>query len=68
MGDWEIEVEYQVDTIGIYGLDFDGTDFILTPKHTACLAGEACSVPDVKGNDLENKVEGNSCAPGSGCC
>jgi len=31
----EIEVEYQSDTIGKYGLDFDGSNFQLTSKTTA---------------------------------
>lgn len=68
IGDGEIEVEYQGDTIGIYGLEFNGTDFILTSKKTACLATEACGVPKQKVNLSEIKVESNSCTPGSGCC
>ena len=35
MEDLEIEVEYQVNTIGKYELDFNGTNFILTAKQTA---------------------------------
>lgn len=60
LNDLEIEVEYQGDTIGKYGLDFDGKNFLLTSTNTACLAQEACGVPKVK-------VE-TSCAPNSGCC
>ena len=33
-----IKVEYQQATIGKFGLAFDGTEFQLTPKQTACLA------------------------------
>src|ERR1700733_5457385 len=40
--DLDIEVEYQSDTIGKYGLFFNGTDFELMPKQTACLASESC--------------------------
>lgn len=43
--DGEIEVEYQSDTIGKYALDFDGKNFILKNKTTACLANEACGLP-----------------------
>lgn len=68
IGDGEIEVEYQGDTIGKYGLDFNGTDFILTSKQTACLAKEACGVPGQKVNLSEMKAESSSCTPGSGCC
>ncbi len=32
IGDLEIEVEYQTDTIGKYGLDFNGKDLILVPN------------------------------------
>jgi hypothetical protein len=45
MQDTEIEVEYQSETIGKYGLEFNGRDFILTAMKTACLAKEACGVP-----------------------
>jgi hypothetical protein len=37
IGDLEVEVEYQSDTIGKYGLGFDGTNFQLLSKKTACL-------------------------------
>ena len=29
-----------------FGLEFDGVDFVLTPKQTDCLAKEACGRPD----------------------
>src|SRR5476649_2279277 len=35
--DAEIEVEYQSDTIGKYGVEFNGKNFILTNKQTNCL-------------------------------
>ncbi len=67
--DLDIEVEYQGDTIGKYGLDFDGTSFLLTPMHTDCLAKEMCGIPGVKQrvrlSDLKPKA---TCEPGSGCC
>jgi DNA-directed RNA polymerase subunit L len=35
--DYEIEVEYQAETIGKYDLSFNGKDFTLLNKLTACL-------------------------------
>lgn len=68
--DKEIEVEYQGETIGKYDLDFNGEDFILVNKQTACLAEEACGIPQekLKTNRSKNSVETNSCAPGGSCC
>lgn len=67
--DHEIEVEYQGATIGKYGLDFDGTNFLLTTKATDCLAREECGVPEFKGQlQVVSADSNNSCAPGSGCC
>jgi len=60
--DLEIEVEYQGITIQKFGLDLKGNNFLLTQKETACLAQEACGVPEAKAEVA------NSCAPGSGCC
>ncbi|HAZ25722.1 MAG TPA: hypothetical protein DCY95_14960, partial [Algoriphagus sp.] len=40
--DWEIEVEYQGETIGKYGLDYNGKSFLLTTKMTDCLAKSEC--------------------------
>ena len=71
IGDLEIEVEYQSDTISKYGLHFNGKDFQLVPKHTACLASESCGVSEVKNKikSLQLAVVGeNCCAPGGGCC
>ena len=36
--DFDIEVEYQSETIGKYDLEFNGKTFILKNKTTACLA------------------------------
>jgi hypothetical protein len=69
--DAEIEVEYQSDTIGKYGLEFNGQDFLLTLKHTNCLASDSCGVPaeklKVKLADLKNAAK-SCCTPGGGCC
>jgi len=64
--DLAIEVEYQQATIGKFGLAFDGTDFLLTPKQTACLAPNACGVPAFSLALPQLPVA--SCTPGGGCC
>lgn len=61
--DYEIEVEYQQSTIGKFGLNFDGKDFILTNKHTACLAQDACGI-----SDQTQEKENSCCSPAGGCC
>lgn len=69
--DGEIEVEYQSDTIGKYGLDFNGKNFILKNKTTACLAQDACGIPSEKQKKNLAELSPNSsscCTPGSGCC
>ena len=67
--DHEVEVEYQGETIGKFGIDFDGTNFLLTTKQTDCLAKDACGIPaekpKVKLADLNNA---SACTPGGGCC
>ncbi|TVT43027.1 hypothetical protein FNT36_02745 [Hymenobacter setariae] len=62
-----IEVEYQQDTIGKFGLAFDGTDFLLTPKQTACLAQDACGIPS-NGQFALPQLQVACCTPGGGCC
>jgi hypothetical protein len=69
--DLEIEVEYQGETIGKYGLDFNGLNFVLTSKQTACLAMDACGVlpTKVKLNLSELQTTATACCtPGGGCC
>ena len=65
MEDLEVEVEYQGDTIGKYDIDFNGENFVLTAKQTACLAQDKCGVPADK---LKVTQTANSCTPGGGCC
>jgi hypothetical protein len=63
----EIEVEYQQESITKYGLDYNGTHFVLTSKQTACLASDACGIPSDK--LPASKTSGAvSCIPGGGCC
>jgi hypothetical protein len=68
--DTEIEVEYQGETIGKYDLSFNGKNFVLNNKTTACLAQEACGIPNEKQkkNLSEFSVNPSSCNPASGCC
>ncbi len=69
--DAEIEVEYQGATIGKYDLDFNGQQFILKNKTTACLALDACGIPVEKQqiNLAELQKSGSTaCTPGGGCC
>jgi hypothetical protein len=66
--DLDIEVEYQQATIGKFGLAFDGTDFVLTPKQTACLAQDACGIPNAQSFALPQLQTAGGCTPGGGCC
>lgn len=70
----EIEVEYQAGTIGKFGIETKGENFVLTNKLTNCLAPDKCGIPSTKPKmklqDLSAKKEEASscCSPSSGCC
>lgn len=65
----EIEVEYQADTIGKFGLAFNGINFVLTSKQTDCLAKDNCGIPEEKPRiKISNISNDTSCSPNSGCC
>ena len=68
--DLDIEVEYQTDTVGKYGLDFSGENFLLTAKQTDCLAKDNCGVPQDKQKLqlAELETSKSCCTPGGGCC
>jgi hypothetical protein len=67
--DFEIEVEYQSGTIGKYDLEFNGKNFVLKNKMTACLAQDACGIPAPKQKINLSDANANSCCtPESGCC
>ena len=72
LGDLEIEVEYQGETISKYGLAFNGTHFQLIAKQTACLASDACGIPPEKQKlqlmNLTPLSAPSTCTPGGGCC
>lgn len=69
--DAEIEVEYQSDTIGKYGVEFNSEKFLLTSLHTNCLASDKCGIPQeklkVSLKDLQTQSK-SCCTPGGGCC
>jgi hypothetical protein len=69
--DLEIEVEYQTDTIGKYGLSMDNNAFLLVAKETDCLAKTKCNIPISKPKfqfaELGMATQ-NVCTPGGGCC
>lgn len=68
--DFEIEVEYQERTIGKYDLDFNGKDFVLLNKQTACLAQDQCGIPAEKQKVKLSAMtlKPNHCTPGGSCC
>ncbi|MEP7093493.1 MAG: DUF6428 family protein [Flavobacterium sp.] len=69
--DFEIEVEYQDTTIGKYDLGFNGKDFLLLNKQTACLAQDQCGIPADKTKLSLTQLHTNStnsCTPGGSCC
>lgn len=67
IGNYDVEVEYQTDTIGKYNLHYNGKDFLLTPKQTACLASDACRVESYQQiQEISNTKA--CCTPGSDCC
>lgn len=84
MEDLEIEVEYETEiedvqtpknqtkrlqTIGKYDLDFNGKNFVLISKQTACLASDSCGIPKEKLKvSLAELSNQNTCKPGGGCC
>ena len=67
--DGEIEVEYQRDTIGKFDLAFTGKTFVLLSKQTACLASDACGIPQEKPKKKLSDLQSSPvCTPNSGCC
>jgi hypothetical protein len=67
--DEEIEVEYQGETIGKYGMEYNGNNFLLVSKTTDCLAKDKCGIPESKLKvSLSTLSSKNTCEPGSGCC
>ena len=61
----EVEIEYQMDTIGKFGLEFENGRFVLTPTYTDCLAKQRCELPAVQ---VLAEDPAGCCAPGVGYC
>jgi hypothetical protein len=62
---------FQSETIGKYNLEFDGKNFILTLKQTACLAQDKSGVPPQKQKVRLSSLavaDESCCTPGGGCC
>lgn len=67
--DLDIEVEYQAETIGKYGLSVEGSNFVFIPKYTDCLAQDSCGIPAEKLNKpIAELKTAACCTPGGGCC
>ncbi|TGD59528.1 DUF6428 family protein [Flavobacterium humi] len=66
--DNEIEVEFQGETIGKYNLGFNGKNFVLQNKKTACLASDNCGSSPKANIGSNQPSNASSCAPNSGCC
>ena len=67
--DFEIEVEYQDTTIGKYDLEFNGENFELVNKQTACLAQDQCGIPSKKQEQTgSGKNNEPCCSPDGNCC
>jgi hypothetical protein len=69
--DLDMEIEYQSDTIGKYGLELTGGQLLLTTTHTNCLDKDHCGIPTekLKANLSELVTAGESCCtPGGTCC
>lgn len=68
LADLAIEVEYQAETIGKFGLEFDGKNFLLSSKQTDCLAKEKCGIPEEKTQVALASVNTEACCPPNGNC
>ena len=67
--DLEIEVEYQGETIGKFGLGFENYQFLLLAKNTTCLANDSCGIPVEKVKRNLNELTPQSCCgEKEGCC
>ena len=68
--DLDIEIEYQQETVGKFGLEFQDNQFVLTNTMTDCLAKDNCGIPEkvkVSLNQLQ-ETAASCCEPNSNCC
>ncbi len=70
IGNLELEVEYQGNTIQKFGLQSKANKLVLTTTLTDCLAKDKCGVPEVKTkvNLKDLPMSSNACTPGGNCC
>jgi len=69
--DFEVEVEYQSDTIGKYHLGFENGVFFLETTLTDCLARNKCGIeekPKKKVSLSDVGKQSACCDPSTGCC
>lgn len=70
---WDLQIEYQSETKGIYDLEFDGQNFLLLPTETDCLAKDKCGTESPAQKRKQSLVELGAkeeacCSPDSNCC
>jgi len=68
LGDLEMEVEYQGDTIEKYGLKATEGGFEMIALQTDCLAKDGCGIEKPKAKLAELKKNQTLCQPNSNCC
>jgi hypothetical protein len=67
--DLDIEIEYQQETIGKFGVAFQNNQFVLTNTKTDCLAKDNCGITEkVKSTVSELVGKSSCCDPNSNCC
>jgi hypothetical protein len=65
LGNLEIEIEFQAETIGKYGLELSEGKFLLSCTQTDCLAKDKCGIRE-QSETTQNTS--SCCDPSSGCC
>ena len=66
--DPEVELEYQQETIGRFGLELKNDALQMTALQTDCLAKENCGIPVEKVKKAMSELTESCCTPGGGCC
>ncbi len=64
----EIQVEYQSETLGLYGVTFVGDRFVLTNTRATCKAMDSCTPITKKVKQSMKELSSAICTPGSDCC
>ena len=68
--DLDIEIEYQQETVGKFGLEFQNNQFVLTNTKTDCLAKDNCGISEkvkVSMNQLQ-ETAASCCGSEGNCC